>query len=1065
MTRPDASRRGTRRAGARLTLSAVAAASALAMLLGRPVSGAGFVGDPPVGVDTPMSSPAGLLAAGPRTNGTGVLPDGRLVTPVGTQVPVGLQPINVLLTHDSSRLVVVDAGFDDAPTQAIANGTHRFLWTVDTTTMTATSFEDDAATYGLAETHDGTLYVAEGNGATNTDAIGIFAPALTSTGAPTYVRTGSIALDPSKPVDQPWGIALSPDEARLYVAGFSSDTLITVDLASRSVAARTPTGQYPYGVVVSRDGAHVYVSNWGLYNQEADSTENNVPGRPNSPIDPPPATLGGYNTDAQSSVWTYSVASGGTPAVQARTRIGLDINGDDVVGGALPSALALSPDQKTLAVSASNDDLVELLDVSTTVSSTALPSVANGTSVTTSKHPARSLDMHVITGGPTGAQPNALAWSPDGRTLFVAEGGRNAIAVVDPARAAGGTPSDGNRSAVRGRIPTGWYPSSLAVTPDGQRLYIGDMQGLGSGPNGHIAGLEYDPNTLKGLVQAVDLGSACGSLSALTNLSDQDNGLYAAATGPGTAIGDGTVVPTHYGAPPSSAIKHVFIIIKENRTFDQELGDYAGAERDQTLVMYGQHVTPNLHAATAQFANGDNFYANSEVSIDGHYAIDTGQINEFLQKLTSSNYAGKFPYGEWDTLAENLPQGGFIWNNASRGHVTARVYGEGTYVVGVAPEELGKGVTASPTGQVSPALFGGDVQYDPRYPSQVDVTATPVNALTGNSDPQSQQHDTVRMVAPYDDEYRAQVFAQDMQSFAAASGNGAADNVLPQLNVMLLFDDHGNGDFAGARTPTTETAENDHALGEVINTISTSPFWKSSAVFVTEDDTQGGQDHIDAHRTFALVASPWVQHGRISHVHTSFDSITKTADLILGLPPTSLQEMTSASLADDFVGAGGTPDLSPYAVQANMVGTEFNRSMANSRNPDEAAAARLQQRVQPGLDQGGDILPEVERLEFQGQLEAHDPNAVPQPDVQQHTLSYAAPAAASAVMHRAAAATANACVNAAAAAAVEPEAAGGVAGVTALPDTAAPGGPGAPLALLVVAVTSLVARGGRRRRG
>jgi hypothetical protein len=350
-------------------------------------------------------------------------------------------------------------------------------------------------------------------------------------------------------------------------------------------------------------------------------------------------------------------------------------------------------------------------------------------------------------------------------------------------------------------------------------------------------------------------------------------------------------------------------------------------------------------------------------------------------------------------MPENLPQGGFIWNNAARNKVSARIYGEGTYVVGVGPEELGKDATASPSGQVSPATFAGGVQYDSRYPSQVDLTAPLVNPISAN-DPTGQAHDVIRTdVVPYDDEYRAKVFAQDMQALSAAAAAGAGDAAMPQLNVMILFDDHGNGDFPGKHTPETETAENDHALGEVVSTISNSPFWKSSAVFVTEDDTQGGQDHVDAHRTYGLVASPWVRHGSMSHHHESFSSITKTTDLILGLPPTSLQEMTASSLASDFIDAQGSPDLAPYVVQPNQVIPQTNRSVADARNPAEKAAAELAQRVPQGIDAGGDILPAVERLQRQGLLEAGDPNVIAQPNVQEHTLPAAAsPGAASAVL-------------------------------------------------------------------
>jgi hypothetical protein len=291
---------------------------------------------------------------------------------------------------------------------------------------------------------------------------------------------------------------------------------------------------------------------------------------------------------------------------------------------------------------------------------------------------------------------------------------------------------------------------------------------------------------------------------------------------------------------------------------------------------------------------------------------------------------------------------------------------------------------------------------------------------------------------------------------------------MPQLNVMILFDDHGNGDFPGKHTPETETAENDHALGEVVSTISNSPFWKSSAVFVTEDDTQGGQDHVDAHRTFGLVASPWVRHGRMSHQHTSFASMIKTTDLVLGLPPTSLQEMTASSLADMFIGAHGTPDLSSYTPQPNQVMPQTNRSVADARNPAELAAAQLAQRLPQGIDKGGDILPAVERLQRQGLMEAGDPNIVPQPAIEEHTLVDASPAPADALVTAAKRDSLRTCVkpDAEPASDVEELASGRaqVSNVVGLPDTAA--ARAATRAADAAAVVALLgaAAGVRRRR-
>jgi hypothetical protein len=380
---------------------------------------------------------------------------------------------------------------------------------------------------------------------------------------------------------------------------------------------------------------------------------------------------------------------------------------------------------------------------------------------------------------------------------------------------------------------------------------------------------------------------------------------------------------------------------------------------------------------------------------------------------------------------------------------------------------LGKGTNTDAAGQASPATFAGGVQYDPRYPSQVDLTAPVVNPISSH-DPTGQAHDAIRSdVIPYDDEYRAKVFAQDMQAFAAASGNGANDAALPQLNVMILFDDHGNGDFPGKHTPETETAENDHALGEVVSTISNSPFWKDSAMFVTEDDTQGGQDHVDAHRTFGLVASPWVQHGQMSHQHVSFASMVKTTDLILGLPPTSLQEMTASSLASDFVGAGGSPDLTPYTVQPNQVIAQTNRSVADARNPEEAAAAELAKRVPQGIDAGGDLLPAVERLQRQGLLEAGDPNVVAEPSITQHTLATGSPLSADAVLQKAQHGSLDSCAHPSVedTSAVEALASGATpTGIASLPTTGA-GVAAARSAGAAAAVVLLAgALGGMRRR-
>ena len=950
--------------------------------------------EPDATVFSVMASPAGDWTAGPRANGTGVLPDGRFVTPVGRSTTVDDYPMNGVLSHDGKRLYVSSEGYDDAP---LVDGGQRFLDVIDTATMTVEArIEDDAMHFGIAESPDGlTLYVAEGQ----SDAVGVFhrAPGPGNS-VGTFEKVHDWTLN-SKKQDYPWGLALSPDGKRVYVAGFSGDSLTTVDATTGTVLSQVSTGAYPYDVVLSPDGTRAYVSNWGLYNADAAF-------HPGLPVAVIPTSYGGYNSTNSSSVWTYDL-TGSTPKVIAATRIGEDLNGGDVDGGSSPSGMALSPDGKTLAVMSSNDDEVDLLDVSQTTQVVAIPST-NAPNVPA--HPSSVVDMRALVGwvqtpSPTGSQPNAAAWSPDGKVLFVAEGERNDVAVIDPSRVSPpgalvgvttvtddgvGTSAGANRAAIVGRIPTAWYPSALQVSADSSHLYVVSMRGLGSGPSVTPATASIKSD-VAGQVNDVHLTSTCASLASLSRAADRDNGLVALPTA-SKANGNGYVVPTAYGQGPSSKIKHVFLIIKENRSFDDIFGDMSdpsvnpkgNVEADGSLTHYGAFVTPNEHALAKQFALSDNYYVTAETSTQGHYAIDTGQDNEFIDKTTPSNYAGKFPYGAWDTLPEGMPEGGFIWNNAARHGVHTTVFGEATVLVGLPPTLLGRSPTRTPSGQFVPGVQNdGYTFFDPTYPTQVDFAGTAGPASPGTE-----------TAFPFNDEGRASAFAQAVAAAENQGGSTSDETVGPngsaarisQFNVMLLFDDHTAGYLPNATSPEDHVAENDHSLGRVIDTISHSSYWKDSAVFVAEDDTQGGQDHVDAHRSFGMLISPWARHGYVSHVHTSFSSMTKTIDLLLGLPPTSLQEMTATSMADMFI-PSGNPDDAPYTPLPNNTTTVTNPTAAKAPNALSRQAAELAMRMPHRIDAAGNMLPADLDIGRRGAMEAGDPNVKPAQDTITHTLT------------------------------------------------------------------------------
>jgi YVTN family beta-propeller protein len=900
----------------RLSIAGLFVAAMLALPTGpaRSVSG--------LSITMPMASPAGELATGPRANGTAVLPDGRVVTPVGRTIEVELLPLNTVLSHDGKRLYVSSEGGDGAPggDEDVYN---RFISVVDTATMKVTRVQDDALQFGLGETPDGrTLYVSEGE----TGKVGVF-----SVAGGGLARAGEVALDPE---DFPHGLAVAPDGKHTYVVGFRGNSLSVIDTATNTRVGRVAAGQYPYTVAVSPDGKRAYVSNWGLFNQKADEVLSNV-----DVATVPPATLGGYNTDESSSVWFYDLSDPANPTVQHKVKIGKLLDGYAVVSGSLPSSMAVSPDGSTLAVTASNNDLVVLLDAATGAVR-------------------RTIDLHVFTDGPTGAQPNALTWSPDGKVLYVAEGGRNTVALVDPVS-----------GAVAGRIPTGWYPSAVTVTPDGGRLFVASAKGLGAGPNGveFSAGdkfgnrASYIGNLLNGTLQEIPLGAACSDLSRLSLAADKANGFVAAA------VGDASVVPARYGDKPSSKIGHVVFILKENRTYDQIFGDLAGTERDERLGFYTGQVTPNHHALAQQFGHGQNFYDVGQDSFDGHFIIDSGHENEFDQKIHPTVWnANKLgPEGLYVSAPENLPEGGYLWNNLYRHGVDFKIYGEATYLLGLGPTELVPPSQFDPSQprQFLPAAFALQDNYSLTYPSQITPS---------------------RPDGEFTDEDRADDFLRDLQVMETTGR-------MPKFLFLWLTDDHTHGASPGEFTAETLIARNDHAMARMIEGLSKSRFWNDMAIMATEDDPQDGQDHVDAHRTIQLVVSPYGKRGYASTVHHSNMSALKTINLLLGVPPTSIQEASATSLADYFA---PTAQVDPRFTAVPMqVTPETNPTAAQASNAQLKEAALLQRTTPSGLDEGGSALQEILRLRHEGAVAAGNPNVPVLGNEVEHHLAQGAPEA------------------------------------------------------------------------
>ncbi len=358
----------------------------------------------------------------------------------------------------------------------------------------------------------------------------------------------------------------------------------------------------------------------------------------------------------------------------------------------------------------------------------------------------------------------------------------------------------------------------------------------------------------------------------------------------------GSPIPAKVGE--ASPIKHVFYIIRENRSYDQVLGDVKNGNGDPSLTLFGQKVTPNAHALVHQFVLLDNFYVNAEVSYDGHEFSTAAYASDAVEKLYQTNYAGRgSPYlaegvgpnrNKYGDLAS--PAEGYIWDFCKRAGVSVRDYGEFVHEM--------RGPQGAPEG--------------PRGDAGAEAASVP--GLEGLIDPEYPQFNL-----KITDQHRVDVWQKD---FAAYVQNGN----LPQLSIIRLPNDHTAYTTPGLPIPRAMVADNDLALGRIVETISHSPYWKDSAIFIVEDDAQNGPDHVDAHRSVALMISPYVRHGAVDHTMYTTSGILRTMELILGVPPMSQYDAAATPAYNAFQ---AKPDLTPFVHLANQVPLdELNSRMA-----------------------------------------------------------------------------------------------------------------------------------------
>jgi len=632
----------------------------------------------------------------------------------------------------------------------------------------------------------------------------------------------------------PSGVALAADGRTAYVGLSIDNALAIVDLGAGRVTAQIPTGICPFDVMLSADGRTAYVSNFGGRRARA-------------------------GEHAEPSAGTPVVVDDSSLAISGTiTRIDLKAyrSAGELSVGLHPSDLELSPDGARLFVANANSDSVSVID-------TATFRVCETISVRP--------DPHL----PFGSITNALAVSKDGRRLFVANGGNNAVAVVKLSAKAG------EASVVSGFIPTGWFPGGVCT--DGVNLFIANVKGEGSRERTPRAS-GWNSHGVRGSVSKVAIPDDA-QLVALTKRALID------ARVPQTLLALEKVqsglqpvpVPRHPGEP--STIEHVVYVIKENRTYDQVLGDLSQGNGAENLCTYGRQVTPNHHALAEEFVLLDNYYCNGVVSADGHQWATQGAVSDYQEKAFGGHPRG-YLFG-----IDALTYAGcnFIWDSVLLHGRSFRNYGEFDWAAGFTPGGNWFDVYRDFQSKSGKITFKALVQLEtlrkytcPTYPGW-------------------------NLSIP--DAVRIEAFLREFKEYER---NGE----WPNFVIVYLPQDHTAGTSPAFPTPRALVADNDLAVGRLVEAVSHSRFWPQTAIFVNEDDPQNGWDHVDGHRSLCLVVSPYAKrHAVVSQFYNQL-SVLHTLERILGLPSVAQLTAQAPTMEACFT---ATPVLTPYTARPNVI--------------------------------------------------------------------------------------------------------------------------------------------------
>jgi YVTN family beta-propeller protein len=846
-----------------------------------------------------------------------VLPNGREIHPAGNWIPLAPYPFAIALTRDGREAAIPSIGFPFAlnliENPASATPIVQQYPAVGTRRKNDSGIEVHA---GLAFSPDGSrLWVATGD----SGKIREYSSTRSADGRLRLTAIADISLDGMTggggyTASFAANVISSRDGKTLFALDQGNWRVVVIDAGTRQRIASVPTGRYPFALALSPNGRCLYITNTGLFEYTtipgADSTRPMATGLRFPPFGyPSPAApagvvldgrriqgLGDENSRDGSSLWTYDVTNPRHPVLVARLHLGARVSEahNATVGGSAP--IGVAADSEAVYVSLAHDDAVVKV-------STDGARLLGSTQLSPFSAPQFGERFRDREGHPLrGVMPSGLAVR--GGRVYVAESGIDAVAVLDA-----------ETMHVIEHIAVGWNPTAVALSPDGTTLFVVNTKGKGTGPNG---GSEHNPGEPT-YVGSLEFGSV--SVIRLANLAHAEALTQTVISGNLAAIDHRPELPH---------LKHCFLIIRENRTFDEVLGDLPGVNGDPSLARYGMdgwaqenislqhlHVTPNLHALARQFAISDNYFVDSDVSADGHRWVFGIDPTTFFNTAWTSSYGGRRTsdaeapqpgrramFGGNDApMPEDLPQFGSLWEHIANSGKGVLNYGESLEIEG--SDEL---PGSAPEGQ---RLF---------------LNAPVLKPVFEHTD---RNYPTFNLGIP--DQYRVAEFERDFRRHLAKGE-------VPALIVIRLPGDHTAEPRPADGYPyrASYVADNDLATGKIISFLSRTSIWKDSAVFVTEDDAQDGVDHVDAHRSILLVASPWVRPGAVSHQHTSMGSIIRTIDELLGLGPLNLEDALAGQITGIF---DGLPHITPFHVRPSDLRV-FNPAKARLARPKSEKEAR-----------------------------------------------------------------------------------------------------------------------------